>query len=302
MTAVGKRVQLIKYLKKHFTIIGVDCSKLAPAAFYVDHFRLIPPCSDLGYKEEIINICRDFKIDILLPLYEKEFYVLDSIREDLERNGTLIMLSDKKVLDICDDKWKTYQFFKENSINTPVSFINKQECNLEFPMFIKPRTGMGSSNSFSVNNREELDFYYERILAPIIQEKLTGIEYTIDCISDLEGRVVSVVPRKRIEVRAGEVTKTRTVKDKELVEKTAFVVEKLGSIGPSTVQCFRTEDGSIKFTEINPRVGGGVPLAIEAGIDYGKIFIDMINGNKSEIMIGAYKELTMLRYDEAVFI
>ena len=124
----------------------------------------------------------------------------------------------------------------------------------------------------------------------------------MDCLSDPDGRAISVVPRERLEVRAGEVSKTRTVKDMELIEQTKFLLEKLGSIGPTTVQCFKTVDGEIKYTEINARVGGGVPLAMEAGIDYGKVFMDFINGRKSELQLGNFKELTMLRYDEAVFI
>lgn len=302
VTAIGKRVQLIKYLKRHFSVIGVDCSNLAPAAFHVDHFCMVPPCGSIGYKEEIIDLCRKHDIDILLPLYEEEFYVLDSVRDELGRNGTFLMLSDRRVLDICSDKWHTYQFFIRNNINTPASFIDRSEINLPFPLFIKPRRGMGSYNSFSVHNVEELDFYCTRMPDPIMQEKLSGTEYTMDCISDLEGKVISVVPRERLEVRAGEVSKTRTVKDMELIGQTTVILEKLGSIGPTTVQCFRTEEGKIKFTEINSRVGGGVPLAIEAGIDYGEVFMNLLRGNKIEIKQGDFKELTMLRYDEAVFI
>lgn len=302
ITAIGKRVQLIKYLKRHFTIVGADCSMLAPASFHVDRFCPVSPCNNPGYVEEIMDICRKYKIDIILPLYEKEFYKLDSARNEFLNNGTFLMLSDKRVLDICSDKWETYQFFIRNNISTPMSFINRAECNIKFPMFIKPRRGMGSCNSYELNDMEEFNFYYDRIPEPIVQEKLSGVEYTLDCVTDLQGKAVSVVPRERMEVRAGEVTKTRTVKDMELIEQTVFLLNKLGSIGPTTVQCFRTAEGEIKFTEINARVGGGVPLAMEAGIDYGKLFIDIINGNKPELLSGNFKELTMLRYDEAVFL
>lgn len=302
MTAIGKRVQLIKYLKRHFTIVGVDCSQLAPASFFVDGFFSVPSCSDEFYLEAILKICREQKIDVLLPLYEKEFYKLDSIRAELESNGTLLLLSEKRVLDICEDKWETYRFFKENNISTPQSWLEKPEGELVFPMFIKPRRGMGSYNAYAVNNMEDLNFYISRIKEPIIQELLTGTEYTMDCISDLEGRALSVVPRLRLEVRAGEVTKTRTVRDMEIINQTTDLLDKLGSIGPTTVQCFRAENGNISFTEINARVGGGVPLAIEAGIDYGGIFTELLVGRRPKLELGYFRELTMLRYDEAVFL
>jgi carbamoyl-phosphate synthase large subunit len=161
---------------------------------------------------------------------------------------------------------------------------------------------MGSQQAFKVNNTEELYFYFNRIKNPIVQEFVEGKEYTIDCICGMDGRPVSVVPRERLEVRAGEVSKSRTCKDAAIIDAAVDVCEKLGAIGPITIQCIKTAQGDIKFIEINPRVGGGVPLTFEAGVDYGTILKKMAMGEKVEPLIGQFKEITMLRYDEAVFI
>ena len=302
ITAIGKRVQLIKYLKTSFEIIGTDYSALAPAIHFVDKFYQIPRCDAIQYPSELMDICRKEKVDILLPLFEQELEVLDSLRGRLEDIGTFLLLSGKNVLSLCNDKWDTYKFFEANHISTPKSFMNLMDCPESFPLFIKPRVGMGSKNSIKVNNREELEFYYKRIENPIIQEFMDGIEYTMDCICDINGSPVSIVSRERLEVRAGEVSKSRTVKDKDLILATKNVCKKLKAMGPVTIQCIKAPGGDLKFTEINPRVGGGVPLSIEAGADYCSYFMNLAEGKALNLDIGNFKELTMLRYDEAVFL
>jgi len=302
ITAIGKRVQLIKYLKSSFEIVGTDCSALAPAIHFTGKFYQVSRCDSAGYSAELLGICRKEKIGALLPLFEKEFEVLDSIRGRLGDMGTFLLLPEKNVLSLCNDKWLTYRFFADNNINTPASFLHPAECPGCFPLFIKPRVGMGSSNSIKVNNREELVFYYKRIENPIIQEFVNGIEYTVDCFCDACGRPVSVVPRERLEVRAGEVSKSRTVKNEELIRAAMNVCSRLKGMGPITVQCIKTPEGELKFTEINPRLAGGVPLSIAAGADYCRYFRDLAAGRELCSDIGNFRELTMLRYDEAVFL
>lgn len=302
ITAVGRRVQLVRHFKKHFEVIGVDCSNIAPASYFTDSFFVVPSCLDPGYKKAILDICIKESIDLVVSVHDQECMVLDDIRDELEKLGVFLMLPGKRALDICNDKWKTYMFFAENGFDTPESFLEFSETAPVFPLFIKPRVGMGSQNSHKIATKEELDFYYSHIHNPIIQKYVEGVEYTLDCICDNDGSVICVVPRVRMEVKAGEVQKSRIVRDEKIIQKGKEVCEKLNYRGPLTIQCFKTEAGRIIFTEINPRMGGGVPLSFEAGVDYGRIFEDMVTGRKVEPIIGKFNELTMLRYDEAVFI
>jgi len=302
ITAVGRRIQLVKHFKKHFEVIGADCSNLAPASHFVDCFFVVPPCSDLEYKKAIVDICIKENVDMVVSVHDQECMVLDDIREELKKLGVFLMLPDKRVLDICNDKWETYRFFIENGIDSPESFLKPDKVTSGFPLFIKPRVGMGSQNAYKIDTDEELEFHFSHIHNPIIQQYIEGTEYTLDCICDNDGQVISVVPRVRIEVKSGEVQKSRAVKNEQIIQKGKEVCEKLRYRGPLTIQCFKTVMGEVLFTEINPRMGGGVPLTFEAGVEYGRIFEDMVSRRKVEPIIGNFRELTMLRYDEAVFI
>jgi carbamoyl-phosphate synthase large subunit len=113
-----------------------------------------------------------------------------------------------------------------------------------------------------------------------------------------------VVPRLRIEVRSGEVSKSRVVKDSRIMAQARRVVELLGA-GPGviTVQLFRTKDGRLRFNEINPRFGGGAPLSIQAGADFPKWILQELTGKEPQIAPRGFTNgLTMLRYDDEVWV
>lgn len=306
LTAIGKRVQLIKYLKKSCEVFGTDCGDLAPAVHFVDKFFKVPRYNEEGYIDELIYICKKESISILIPLFEKEYKLLLENKERIIKVGTKLLLSPFKTIDCFNDKYKAYEFFKRNNINTPKTYSKEDlSCSsklLSFPLIVKPIDGMGSSNVFKAKNKKELTFFIDYIENPIIQEYIEGTEYTIDVLCDFKGKVISVVPRERIEIRSGEVSKSRTIKDFNIINATINLCSKTKFIGPITIQCIVTPKGDIKFIEVNPRFGGGVPLTFEAGVDYGRYFELMYKGEEITPIIGEFKELTMLRYDEAVFL
>lgn len=313
LTAIGKRVQLINHLKKTNYVVGVDVGDLAPAKFFVDSFFKVPQCNDIEYVNSLLNICKNEKIHMLIPLYEKEFLILDSNRKRFKEAGTFLLLSSRLILEICNDKWNTYNFFKENNINTPRTYLveeikENQSIAIDYPVIIKPRDGMGSRGIFYAKDREELFHTISDLENYIIQEMIEGTEYTLDVLCNLDGQVISIVPRQRLEVRAGEVSKSKAVKDFMLIDATLELVNKLNikdnhkAIGPLNIQCIVNNNGELKFIEINPRFGGGVPLTFEAGVDYGQILNEMISDKKIEPILGEFEELIMLRFDDAVFI
>ncbi|MFT8348033.1 ATP-grasp domain-containing protein [Clostridium saccharoperbutylacetonicum] len=316
LTSIGKRVQLIKHLKKSFKVVGVDAGELNPGRAFVDEFYKIPKANESGYIASLLNICKEESVKVLIPLYEGEFEILHSEREKFKKIGTLVLLSNLEILDVCKDKRKTYDYFLDSKINIPKVYseneiediINYRDID-KFPMIIKPRDGMGSNGIYKINNIKGLKFFKDYVEDGIMQEYIEGKEYTVDVLTDLNGEPVYVVPRKRLEVRSGEVVKSSTSKEEKIINETLKVMKhlnklrdsnNLGLLGPLTIQFFKKENGEIYLLEINPRFGGGVPLSFEAGADYGERIYEMLQG-KEIGYISDFKEITMLRYEEATF-
>lgn len=317
LTSIGKRVQLIKHLKKSFKVVGVDAGELNAGKAFVDEFYKIPKAKESGYVDSLLDICKKEQIKVLIPLYEGEFEILHNVRKRFDEIGTLVLLSNREILEICKDKRKTYEYFLNSEINLPKVYSEKEVQDIinygdidKFPLIIKPRNGMGSDGVFKINNIKELKFFKDYVEDGIIQEYIEGSEYTVDVITDLKGEPVYVVPRKRLEVRSGEVVKSSTSRDEKIINETLKVMkhlnklrnpEKLGLLGPLTIQFFKKSNGEIYLLEINPRFGGGVPLSFEAGANYGQRILEMLRGEKLEY-IENFEEIIMLRYEEANFI
>ena len=154
-----------------------------------------------------------------------------------------------------------------------------------------------------MKNRKELLFYAKKVPNPICQEFIRGTEYTCDVYVDFDMKVRCVVPRKRIEVRTGEVSKGQVVKHPHIMSEAVRLVETLGA-GPGviTFQLFLNRDKKIKFIEINPRFGGGVPLSIKAGANFPKWILQELLKRKANVSFDGFKDnLIMLRYDGEVW-
>src|SRR5206468_1918939 len=130
-------------------------------------------------------------------------------------------------------------FFQRLGIATPRSWLPGQldPAQAEYPLFIKPRCGGATKHAFKVNDARELIFFSDYVPSPIIQEYLPGPEITNDVICDLEGEVLAVVSRQRIEVRWGEVAKGVTMYDPAISNACLQTAHALPAIGPITVQC-----------------------------------------------------------------
>src|SRR5947208_14909846 len=105
-----------------------------------------------------------------------------------------------------------------------------------------------------------------------------GPEFSIDLLSDLDGRCLNAIPRTMIESRGGESIKGTVIHDDELIELGRSVVEALGVRGPCTVQAFRDEQIGLGITDVNTRFGGAFPgpmYAALAGRTYPELIVKM---------------------------
>ena len=212
-----------------------------------------------------------------------------------------MIVSDPGVIDIAFDKYKTAKWVESLGLPTPKTYIRiedvKQalaEGEIKFPLFMKPRWGSGSIGLESIADMEELEICHrlltkkikKSILATasvgedfiIIQEKLTGKEYGLDVMNDLNGNNVGVSVKQKLAMRAGETDKAITVDLPEVRNMGCLIGESLGHIGNLDVDVMERTDGAYCVLELNPRFGGGYPFSHEAGVNMVKAIIQWIKG------------------------
>jgi len=313
-TCIGRRVSLLEAFRRaarklnlKASFIGTDTNELSPALQLCDTGILVKPTTHRDYIRQLLAVVERYGVRLLIPTVDLDLKLLARKEAAFAEFGCRVLVSSPDVIDICQDKRKTYRFLVKNGFDTPLTMSIRSALaagKLSWPCFLKPWDGYASRGNAVVKSRKELAFFAKRIPNPICQEYVEGTEYTCDAYVDFSMNVRCVVPRKRIEVRAGEVSKGQVVKDAHIMSQAAKLVDKLGA-GPGviTLQLFLTPENEVKFIEINPRFGGGVPLSIKAGADFPKwIFTELLE-KKPNIRFDRFKDnLTMLRYDTEVWL
>jgi len=311
-TCVGRRVALVESFRlaadrlgMKCRIVGTDVDRLSPALYVCDEHLITSPIHNRRYIPQLAALIEKHKIDLLVPTIDTELKSLSDNKDRLERAGARVLVSAPEVIEICQDKRKTYKFLLDHEFGTPATWIarNVKPTDLRFPVFLKPWDGSASKGNAVARHPQQVRYWKKQIPNCLIQEFIRGQEYTCDVYVDFSMRVRCVVPRKRIQARAGEVSKGQTVKRATMMRQCKRLVETLGA-GPGviTIQCFLGADGQIKFIEINPRFGGGVPLSIKAGADFPKWLLQELSGRRPRIKFDAWQDrFYMLRYDDAVW-
>ena len=313
-TCIGRRVSLLDcfrraagQLKVNASFFGTDTTKLSPALQLCDEDFLVKPTTHPGYIRQLLSIVKNNRVKLLVPTVDLDLKLLAQNKPKFSSLGCQVLVSAPEVIDICQDKRKTYRFLVKNGFDTPLTMSVRSALSkgkLSWPCFLKPWDGYAGRGNAVVNNRRELSFFAKRIPNAICQQFIKGTEYTCDVYIDFDLKVRCVVPRKRIEVRTGEVSKGQVVKNTQIMSEAAGLADKLGA-GPGviTLQLFLTSNRKIKFVEINPRFGGGAPLSIKAGANFPKWILQELSGKKQNIRFDGFKDnLIMLRYDSEVWL
>ena len=313
-TCIGRRVSLLESFRKaakglriKARFLGTDTTRLSAALQLCDKRFLVKPINDAGYIKQLLSIVESSKVRLLVPTIDTELKILAQNQKKFAKLGCRVLVSSEEVIDICQDKRQTYRFLIKNGFETPITMSAGSalsKSNLTWPCLLKPWDGSAGKDIFIVKNRQELAFYTRKIKNAICQEYIEGEEYTCDVYVDFEKNVRCAIPRKRLEVRAGEVSKSRIIKNTNIMNQAVKLVELLGA-GPGviTLQLFLTKKQKLKFTEINPRFGGGAPLSIRAGANFPKWILQEFLGKQPKIEFDDFTDgLIMLRYDSEVWI
>ncbi len=303
-TSAGKRVDLIKefkrVLKNTGKVILTDTSSMNPAKKFADKFYLAPQIDHPKYITFLLKIMKKEKISAILTAIDPEMELLVKNKVLFEQNGCKLIMSPTESIAITSDKVATSNFFRKNGILAPR--IIAPEKVKRFPVFIRPTNGSGSKNAHCVPSAAALKVLLATVPNPIVTEFIEGQEYSLDCLNDMRGNIINIIPRKRIEISNGIAVKSIVDLNPALIQDAKKILQSMRVTGPSTIQCISNNTGNY-FTEINLRFGGGSILGIKSGGNFVEKLIGMLRGKKfSFSQKGIKNGYGMAAYLDHVFI
>lgn len=217
--------------------------------------------SDPDVVDDLVRVCKEYDVNIMLPFVDGAIEIASKCAAVLP--DLFIPVSSADTAAILFDKAKAAKAFQEAGIPIPHTY---SALTAEMPAIAKPRFGSASRGIKVFHNMEDL-MQLENMSDYLVQEYIQHrTEYTVDCYIDMQGQILCTVPRERLEVMGGEVTRTRTRKISLLQEMSRKVINAFSLRGPVTLQFIYDRDQDrYLLMEINPRLGGGVICSMYAG-------------------------------------
>jgi carbamoyl-phosphate synthase large subunit len=258
---------------------------------------VIPPCTDPSYVDRLLDICGENDVGLLVPRLDREYAVLASHRARFLELGTVPIVSEPRNLALCEDKVATNQFLNDCGLRTPRTWLSLAEVyqaldsgEVCYPVVVKPRFGVGSVGFEEASGARELALVHELAVmraarhrplsrpmtaeeSVLVQERLSGVEYGIDVINDLQGQHVATFSRRKLQMRGGNTDRAVTVDSAQLAALGRTLGERLGHIGCLDCDVFVFPDSSPVVVDLNPRFGGGLLFSHMAGANLARALV-----------------------------
>ncbi len=259
-----------KIFRSHYPnsfLLGVDIDSNNPSLMVFDHFKRIDRADSDAYKKSVIDLVKSMKIDFIIPTSEAEISVFwkKELVEFFEKINVEVLILSRRIIDISLDKFKTYEFLKNNELEYPNTYLannfKNQDC---FPMIFKLRSGQGSKGLRIVNSYSDIKTS-EMNDTNIIQELLSDDDNEYTCCVFSDGETYRSINIKR-KLKGGFTYSGEVVES----EKIDFYIVKISKLlklqGSINLQLRVTSRGPVLF-EINPRFSSTVAFRDKLGFN-----------------------------------
>lgn len=254
-----------------------------PAPF-ADSPELIP------YLNGIID---RYNIDWIYPAHDS---VLLALAEQREQLHCPIIAPATKTVQICRDKNKTYDYFYGKWYIT--NYYKTADEVLDYPVFIKPTVGQGATDARRIDDRAHLEEAIASGTEYAICEFLPGNEYTIDCFTDRDRKLIFANFRMRDIITSGIAVQSHPMPVDEEVWKIAEDINaNLEFKGSWFFQLKKNTRDEYKLLEIAPRIAGTTTVTRNLGVNLEMLTVFTFCGYDVEILNNGNQEVMNRAFD-----
>ena len=257
-------------------LVGTDMSERAVGRLLCDAFRLVPPGSDPGFADAVLDVCAAEEVDVVLPQSSFDLAGLAGARE---RFSIPVLVSSAETIRRSNDKAECYALLHEIGVPAPAfrrvrgaEAVAEAARELGYPgrpVCFKPVFGSGSRGFRVLDPKVDrahqllherpgavamrLEEAVELLPAAggpdlLVMELATGGERTIDGIADGR-RIVLGHPKTRESMRAGLAMYFVTLEDEALMDIAERIVSAL-----EIEHFFNIQLVGEHVIEVNPRI------------------------------------------------
>lgn len=286
---------LLSYSGIELTV--ADANPFASGRALHADFVTIPKAGDSRFVSELLSICKQKNISIILPLVTRELEILAAEREQFENEGIRIVVSDLHQLTIANNKRLLLERLRQEGVEIAGFAVARSVGELESaviemgypdkPVVIKPSVSNGSRGMRVLSESlDQADAFFNQkpdnthatlgnvlnilqghnIPEMLVMEYLPGDEYSVDCLLNY-GEPLFILPRKRIKMNAGISVAGEFENNIEIIQYVKSVFQAIPLHGPIGLQVKQNAAGKFSILEINPRLQGSTTTALGMGMN-----------------------------------
>lgn len=262
--------------------IGLDTNPFAYGAYDCDQFEYIPSVHSENYISCLIDVCKSYSIDLIIPGLDDEILMFAQNKKRFESEGIKTIVSGQELIKLCRDKEQMSVVLNRVS-NVFVSSYSKETITgdiesgkASFPLIAKPRGGSASKGINIIHSHKDLagigkhhiiqelaipapeDPNYQYYHRQIKKNKNPQVsEISIQIVTDKHGNLLGKMASYN-KLKDGIPIEVVPVDDKRIWEVVDGLIPhflELGLKGPLNIQGRLTEKG-LKIFEMNPRFTG----------------------------------------------
>ena len=267
-------------------IVGMDIYDDAYGQYICDEFIQAIPAADAEYPIFVKNIIKEKNIDLVMFGTEQEIHRLIKEREVRGDDYDKLVINNKKIVELSNDKWNTYEFLVNSHLEAIPSYIEGEYDELArklgVPFLLKPRRSYASKGIEKIHDKEEFDFFKKRVGNQFMVQPIIGDvehEYTVATFGFGDGSCIKPIIMKRKLSQEGATAKATVIESTEMENQIYKMVELLQPIGPTNFQ-FRYHDGKYLLLETNPRISSSTSLRAAFGYNEAEMCIDFFVNKK----------------------
>ncbi|MGW8697689.1 ATP-grasp domain-containing protein [Streptomyces eurythermus] len=261
------------------TVLGTDSNPLAPGLIIAGiTSRLVARADSPQYQDDLRALLSAFRPEAIISGVERELPLLIDMHEEFDAAGIRTWLPAARTAATTLDKALFHEAVTAQGIPTPLTARPEDLHTLPegSGLVVKPRRGQGSKDVHFCHTHRQAAVLCELVADPIVQERITGQEFSADCLVDRDGHA-SVILRHRLLVHGGMSMVASTFHHEQATQLVRATLAAIGAVGPCDVQGFITtgHPAPVVITEVNHRLAAGFRLSEAAGAD---LVGQMLNG------------------------
>ena len=273
-TEIGLEINnALKYVKD-IELVGITSAKDHSAFVYKRLVTNAPFLGEDGLIDFLAKAVIKEKIDYIFPSGDEASMVLS---ENEEKLGATVVMAGVEASRICCFKSLTFEAL-EGIDFLPDIYSSKELSKINYPVFIKPDRGQGSVGAKRIENEKELTTI-ANLNEYIICEYLPGKEFTVDCISNQNTRVMFVGMRQRERIKSGISVASSNIPLPDRVKDFAQqIASRLKLMGAWFFQLKEDGAGKLKLMEVATRIAGTMGMYRNKGINFPLISLCIARG------------------------